>query len=70
MNFLTVINNTYEPVLVVFLAQFPCIAQVLKVTSEGKWVVNLLPNAFGITDLSIYFSLKVEQQSGGKRMSK
>lgn len=36
MNFLTVINNTYEPVLVVFLAQFPCIAQVLKVTSEGK----------------------------------
>lgn len=71
-NFLTVINNICEPVciMLIFLEQFPHLTQVLKVTSERKQVVNLLPNAFWITDLSIYFSLVVEQQSGGDRMSK
>lgn len=56
--------------MLIFLKQFPPLTQVLKVTSERKRVVNLLPNAFGITDLSIYFSLIVEQQSGGDRMCK
>lgn len=56
--------------MLIFLAQFPCVTQVLKVTSAGKRVVNLLSNAFRITDLSIYFSLIVEQQSGRVRIRK
>lgn len=56
--------------MLVFCAQFPCVTRVLKVTSEGKHMANLLTDAFGITDLSIYFSLKAEQQSGSDRMSK